>query len=134
LDYCNWVEDQRDKTPSITSWESIPAEEVSDPQVSTHAGTVRKSWVGKNVVLTRVVVKANSVGKMHMHESEQVSILVRGRVRVTLDKEEFIAEEGSIVHIGANVPHMFEILDQETEILDAYSLLSSAEELRKSYV
>jgi len=134
LDYCEWVEDQRGKSPSMTDWESIPAETVTDPQVSTHAGTVRKSWVGNNVVLTRVVVKPNSMGQMHVHPSEQVSMIVRGRVRVTLGEKEFIAETGAIVHIPGNVPHKFEILDEEAEILDAYSLISSAEELRKSYV
>jgi quercetin dioxygenase-like cupin family protein len=134
LDYCEWVENQRDKTPSMTSWDSISPEVVSDPQVSTHAGTIRKSWVGNNVVLTSVVVKSNSVGKMHVHQSEQVSMLVRGRVRVTLGDKEFIAEAGSIVHIPGNVPHKFEILDEEAEIFDVYSVLSSAEELRKAYV
>ena len=67
MDYCDWVESQRGKTPAVVEWESIPAETVSDPMMSTHSGTVRRTWVGDKVVLTRVVVKANSRGKPHSH-------------------------------------------------------------------
>jgi quercetin dioxygenase-like cupin family protein len=133
MDYCNWVESQRGKTPVVTEWESIPAEVVSDPMVSTHTGTVRQTWVGDKVVLTRVVVRPNSHGKPHSHGAEQVSMILRGAVKVTIGETEKIAKAGSIVHIPANAVHMFEILAEETEILDAYGISVSAEELRKSY-
>jgi quercetin dioxygenase-like cupin family protein len=133
MDYCAWVEEQRGKTPTITTWENIEAEVVSDPLVSTHTGTVRKTWVGNRAVLTRVIVKANSVGKPHTHGAEQVSMIVRGGVKVTMHGIEQIARAGAIVHIPANEVHVFEILDEETEILDVYCLDKSAEELRKSY-
>ena len=133
MDYCAWVEAQRGKTPSVTEWESIPAETVADPMVSTHSGTVRKTWVGDKVVLTRVVVKPNSRGKPHSHGAEQVSMILRGGVRVTMGDIQRIARAGAIVHIPANAVHMFEILGEETEILDVYALAKSAEELRKHY-
>ena len=133
MDYCDWVESQRGKTPAVVEWESIPAETVSDPMMSTHSGTVRKTWVGDKVVLTRVVVKANSRGKPHSHGAEQVSMILRGGVRLTMGKTEQIAKAGSIVHIPANAVHMFEILGEETEILDVYSVDAGAEALRKHY-
>ena len=133
MDYCDWVEGQRGSTPVITDWESIPAETVADPMVSTHAGTVRKTWVGDKVVLTRVIVKPNSRGKPHAHGAEQVSMILRGGVKVTLGGTERIAKAGSIVHIPAGAVHMFEILEEETEILDVYGIGHSAEELRKTY-
>jgi quercetin dioxygenase-like cupin family protein len=133
MDYCDWVEQQRGKTPLVTEWESIPAETVADPMVSTHSGTVRKTWVGDNVVLTRVIVKPNSRGKPHAHGAEQVSMILRGGVKVTMGDTERIAKAGSIVHIPAKTVHMFEILAEETEILDVYGIDESAEELRKTY-
>ena len=133
MDYSEWVEGQRDKTPAVTTWESIPAEQVSDPNVSTHKSTVRKTWVGRNVVLTRVIVQGNSMGKPHSHRSEQVSMILRGGVRVTLNGAERIAKAGAIVHIPGNAVHMFEILDEETEILDVYTVLSSVDDLKKRY-
>ena len=133
MDYCDWVEEQRGKTPLVTEWESIPAETVADPLVSTHTGTIRKTWVGDHVVLTRVIVKANSRGKPHAHDAEQVSMIVRGGVKVTMGDTERIAKAGSIVHIPAKTVHMFEILAEETEILDVYGIEESAEELRKTY-
>ena len=101
--------------------------------MSTHSGTVRKTWVGDNVVLTRVVVKANSTGKPHSHGAEQVSMILRGGVKVTMDGAQRIARAGSIVHIPADAVHMFEILEEETEILDVYSIEAGAEQLRKHY-
>src|SRR5688500_14008862 len=125
MDYCAWVEEQRGKTPTITEWESIPAEIVSDPMVSTHTGTVRKTWVGDKVVLTRVVVKPNSAGKPHSHGAEQVSMILRGGVKVTMGEHASrVARAGAIVHIPAGAVHMFEILEEETEILDVYSIES----------
>ena len=133
MDYCDWVESQRGKTPVIVDWETIPAETVSDPMVSTHSGTVRKTWVGDKVVLTRVVVRPNSRGKPHSHDAEQVSMILRGAVKVTMGATEQVAGAGSIIHIPAKAVHMFEILGEETEILDVYGIEGSAEELRKHY-
>lgn len=133
MDYCAWVEAQRGRTPTVTEWESIPAETVADPMVSTHSGTVRKTWVGDKVVLTRVVVKPNSRGKPHSHGAEQVSMILRGGVRVTIGDTQRIARAGAIVHIPANAVHMFEILEEETEILDVYGIDAGAEALRKHY-
>lgn len=133
MDYCAWVEEQRGNTPTITEWESIPAETVSDPMVSTHSGTVRKTWVGDKVVLTRVIVKPNSSGKPHSHGAEQVSMILRGGVKLSMGGSERIARAGSIVHIPAGAVHMFEILEEETEILDVYAIEASAEQLRKHY-
>ena len=60
-------------------------------------------------------------------------MILRGGVRVHMDGAERIAMAGSIVHIPGNKVHMFEILDEETELLDVYTVLESAEELRKHY-
>ncbi len=133
MDYCDWVESQRGKTPIVVEWEGIPTEAVSDPMVSTHTGTVRQTWVGDKVVLTRVVVRPNSCGKPHSHGAEQVSMILRGGVKLTIGEAEKIARAGSIVHIPANAVHMFEILEEETEILDVYGIAANAEELRKHY-
>jgi len=130
---CEAIERQRNKTPALTTWEEIEDVAISDPRVSTHSGTTRKTWVGDHVVLTRAVVKANSVGKPHRHEAEQVSMILRGRVLVTLEDRQFEAGAGSIVFVPRNAVHMFQILDEETELLDAYGLKESASELAKEY-
>jgi len=133
MDYYDWVASQLGKAPTVTDWKEIPAEAVSDPNLTTHAGTVRQTWVGDKVVLTRVVVRPNSLGKPHSHPAEQGSMIVRGGVRVTMGKDETIAMAGAIVHIPGNAVHMFEILGEETEILDVYTVNASVDELRKRY-
>jgi quercetin dioxygenase-like cupin family protein len=133
MDYYDWVASQLGKAPTVMEWDAIPREAVSDPNLTTHAGTVRQTWVGDKVVLTRVVVRANSRGKPHSHPSEQVSMIMRGGVKVTIGTNELIARAGAIVHIPGNAVHMFEILDAETEILDVYTVNAGVDELRKHY-
>ena len=133
MDYYDWVASQLWKAPRVIDWNRIPTEAVSDPNLTTHAGTVRQTWVGDKVMLTRVVVKPNSRGKPHFHPAEQVSMILRGGVRVTMGDMEEVAMAGSIVHIPGNAVHMFEILGEETEILDVYTVTKSVDELRKRY-
>ena len=133
MDYYDWVAGQLGKAPTVTDWKEIPNEAVSDPNLTTHAGTMRQTWVGDKVVLTRVVVKPNSRGKPHYHPAEQVSMIVRGGVRVYMNGAERTALAGSIVHIPGNTVHMFEILGDETEILDVYTVISGVDDLKKRY-
>ena len=133
MDYYDWVAGQLGKAPTVTDWKEIPNEAVSDPNLTTHAGTMRQTWVGDKVVLTRVVVKPNSRGKPHYHPAEQVSMIVRGGVRVYMNGAERTALAGSIVHIPGNTVHMFEILGEETEILDVYTVISGVDDLKKRY-
>ncbi|HEX3169210.1 MAG TPA: cupin domain-containing protein [Burkholderiales bacterium] len=133
MDYYDWVAGQLGKAPTVADWKTIPSEAVSDPNLTTHAGTMRQTWVGDKVVLTRVVVKPNSRGKPHFHPAEQVSMILRGGVRVSMNGSEQVAMAGAIVHIPGNAVHMFEILGEETEILDVYTVNSSVDELKKRY-
>lgn len=133
MDYYDWVAGQLGKAPTVTDWKEIPNEAVSDPNLTTHAGTMRQTWVGDKVVLTRVVVKPNSRGKPHYHPAEQVSMIVRGGVRVHMNGAERTALAGTIVHIPGNTVHMFEILGEETEILDVYTVISGVDDLKKHY-
>jgi len=133
MDYYDWVAGQLGKAPTVADWKTIPSEAVSDPNLTTHAGTMRQTWVGDKVVLTRVVVKPNSRGKPHSHPAEQVSMILRGGVRVSMNGSEQVAMAGAIVHIPGNAVHMFEILGEETEILDVYTVNSSVDELKKRY-
>lgn len=133
MDYYAWVEAQRGKTPAVVDWNNVSAETVADSNLSTHTGTVRQTWVGGRMMMTRVVVRPNSRGKAHSHPSEQISMILRGGVRVFMHGKEDLALAGSIVHIPANAVHMFEILGEETEILDVYDMQEGAEGLRKHY-
>lgn len=82
MDYYDWVADQLGKAPTVIDWSKIPAKAVSDPNLTTHAGTVRQTWVGDKVALTRVVVKPNSRGKPHFHPAEQVSMILGSDIGV----------------------------------------------------
>ena len=133
MDYYAWVDSQRGLAPPVTEWDKLPPEPVTDPTVSSHAGTIRRSFVGNNVVLARVVLQPGSKGQPHRHDSEQVALVMRGAVRLTIDGESSIARAGSVFYIPPGKMHLIEVLDAETEVLDIYSFRDSAAELRKSY-
>jgi unsaturated pyranuronate lyase len=133
MDYYAWVDGQRGTAPPVTEWDKLPPERVSDPNVSSHTGSVRRSFVGNNVVLARIVLRAGSAGQPHRHASEQVALVLRGGVRLTIDGEVHVARAGSVFYIPPGKLHLIEVLDEETEVLDIYSFRDSAEELRKSY-
>lgn len=133
MDYCDWVETQRRKAPPVVDWEGLAPEPVADLNVSSHVGTVRRSWVGDRIVLARIVLRANSVGKPHRHAAEQVALVLRGALRLTMGGRQEIARAGAIVHIPSDEMHLVETLDEETEVLDVYALQHTAEELRKRY-
>ena len=60
-------------------------------------------------------------GKGHVHrESEQISTVVKGKVRYVIGGKEYVATEGNIVFIPPNVEHTSEALE-DSQYIDAFS-------------
>lgn len=133
MDYYEWVESQRGASEPVTTWDALPDEPISDASVSSHQGTTRKTWVGDGLVLARIVLQGGSRGKPHRHPAEQVALVTRGALRLTMNGKTHIAGVGSIVHIPGNVMHLVEILDEETELVDIFVFHDSVNNMKKSY-
>jgi quercetin dioxygenase-like cupin family protein len=57
---------------------------------------------------------------MHSHESEQMTYILQGALRVVVDGEEMTVREGEVLHIPSGVPHQAEALEDTFE-LDVFS-------------
>lgn len=101
--------------PGIYRWEGIPEWKVSDTRT-------RRILRGDRIMYVQVTLKKGGMhGKGHVHkESEQVSIIVKGKVRYVIGGKEYIAKEGDIAFIPANIEHTSYALE-DSQYIDAFS-------------
>jgi len=65
----------------------------------------RQYVVGTNVMLARIVLKKGAHVPMHHHIHEQISHVVEGALKFTVDSKEVIVRAGEILSIPPDVPH-----------------------------
>lgn len=99
----------------IYRWEGIPEWKVS-------AARTRRILRGSRVMYVQVTLKKGGMhGKGHIHkDSEQVSTMVKGKVRYVIGGKEYIAGERDIVFIPAGIEHTSEALEDSVYI-DSFS-------------
>lgn len=91
------------------------------PEVEAMPGIFRRVLSGENVMLSLVRATAGARVGNHYHEAEQVSWIIKGRMRVTTDRgEEHIITAGDVWVIPANAVHSAEYVD-DTEMLEGFS-------------
>lgn len=77
---------------------------------------------GGNLMLTRNTfpVKGTKAEK-HTHHHEQVSYILSGSFKFTLDGEEYILKVGDSIYIGSNVLHSAEALEDNSVVIDVFT-------------
>jgi quercetin dioxygenase-like cupin family protein len=83
-----------------------PAPEGADVRVVTRT----------NLQMMAARVKAGVIHGSHSHESEQMTYIIDGRVRVVIGAIDVVAEAGEIVHIPSNVRHLVEYLEDSRTV------------------
>lgn len=94
-------------------FEQMPHEELSD-KIS------RQYVYGDKAMLARFVFKKGAIVPEHQHPNEQITYILQGAVKVTLQGKEMIVRSGEVLIIPPNVPHKFEALE-DTIDLDVFS-------------
>lgn len=94
-------------------WDEIALEKVTE-MIS------RKIVFGDALLLAHVYLKRGALVPIHQHDSEQVTYVLQGALRVHLDDEEITVREGEVLRIPGGVPHQAEALDDTLE-LDVFS-------------
>ncbi len=79
-------------------WETVPPEKV-------HPGITRQQIDGEHVTVVRYQYAPGSVYPEHSHPEEQVSIVIRGPVRVTVADVTKSFWPGDVVVIPGAAPH-----------------------------
>ncbi len=100
-------------TARLHRWDEIALEKITE-MVS------RKIVPGDRFTLAQVYVKRGALVPMHQHESEQMTYVLQGALRVQVGGEELTVREGEVIHIPSQLPHQAEALDDTLE-LDFFS-------------
>jgi quercetin dioxygenase-like cupin family protein len=98
---------------SLHRWDEIALERVTE-MIS------RKIVSGDREMLAQIYLKRGAIVPMHAHESEQMTYILQGALRVVVDGEEIIVREGEVLHIPSRLPHQSEALEDTLE-LDVFS-------------
>lgn len=98
----------------ITDWDSVQVEHVAD-------GVKRQMIVGQNVMMVRFTFDANLITPVHSHHHEQMTLVVKGRVKFYIDGKEHIVSAGDVLHFPPYNEHGATMLDEEVVLIDIFS-------------
>lgn len=70
--------------------------------------------------MAQIYLKRGAVVPRHSHESEQMTYVLQGLLRLLVAGEEVTLREGEVLHIPSSVPHQVEALD-DTFVLGVFS-------------
>ncbi len=94
-------------------WDEIALEKITE-MIS------RKIVDGDRLTLSQVYLKRGALVPMHEHESEQMTYVLQGALRVQVAGEDLTVREGEVVHIPSRTQHQAEALEDTLE-LDLFS-------------
>lgn len=81
-----------------TRWDDVEIEDLN-------ALIGRQMLVGTNVMVARVLLKKGAIVPMHSHHNEQVSYILEGALRFTLDNQTITVGAGEVLCIPPHMPH-----------------------------
>ncbi len=80
----------------------------------------RKIVAGERQMLVQSYLKKGALVPRHAHESEQMTYVLQGSLKFVIANEEFVVEEGEVLHIPSGLEHQAEALEDTFE-LDVFS-------------
>ena len=101
-------------TVRVHRWDEIALEKITE-MIS------QKIVAGEREMLAQIYLKRGALVPMHSHESEQMTYILQGALKVVVHGgEEITVREGEVLHIPSGVPHQAEALEDTFE-LDVFS-------------
>lgn len=91
------------------SFEALPEDKVND-KIS------RWMSVGQHMSVAKYVIKRGGVAPLHQHPNEQVTMMLQGRFRYSIDGKEIVLGPGEVVFIPPNAVHGVEALEDAIAI------------------
>jgi quercetin dioxygenase-like cupin family protein len=98
----------------VTDWESIPVERISP-------GIDRQMVVGQNLMICRLRFDALVDTPVHSHPHEQMTFVMKGKVKFLIDGDPVVAVTGDILHFPPDQKHGATMLDEEVVLIDIFS-------------
>jgi len=94
-------------------WADVPAEQIN-PSIT------RQYITADRVTVARFELKQGGVVPVHAHENEQVSFVISGALKFTIDGRDIIVRAGELLQIPSRVPHGVGVLE-DTIVVDVFS-------------
>ena len=97
-------------------WADLPKERMTDV-------IERRFVTAERIMLAQVFLRKGAIVPTHTHESEQVTYIVEGALRLWLGEtgdQEFTVRAGEVLTIPSNVPHRAEALEDTLDV-DVFS-------------
>ena len=103
------------KKPQLIRWAEVKEEKLN-------ANITRKLAVGKNEMIGRLHLEKGAVVPPHKHVAEQITMVMSGALKFTIDGKDTTVLAGDVFVIPPNVVHSAVALE-ESDDLDAFSPL-----------
>src|SRR5688572_8074265 len=100
-------------TVRLHRWDEIALEKITE-MIS------QKIVTGEREMLAQIYLKRGALVPMHSHDSEQMTYILQGALKVLVGGEEVTVREGEVLHIPSGVRHQAEALEDTFE-LDVFS-------------
>ncbi|HLY63420.1 MAG TPA: cupin domain-containing protein [Terriglobia bacterium] len=95
------------------SWETVK-KEVMNPKIW------RRVISGEKAMVAQVFLAKDALVPLHHHESEQITYIIEGVLKLTVEGQDVVVRKGEVLHIPSNVPHSAVALE-DTLDLDIFS-------------
>jgi unsaturated pyranuronate lyase len=94
-------------------WADIPQETIT-PSIA------RRFITGERVTVAQFELKKGGVVPRHVHDNEQVSFVVNGRLKFDIRGQKIVVASGEVLQIPGGVEHEVHVLD-DTFVIDVFS-------------
>jgi quercetin dioxygenase-like cupin family protein len=92
--------------------------DVQNEQINS--AIARRFITGDSVTVGRFELKQGGVVPTHAHANEQISMVLSGVLRFTIDGKDTIVRAGEVMQIPGNAAHGVEVLE-DTVVVDVFS-------------
>src|SRR3954447_8151982 len=90
-------------------WDDLPREQLS-PLIG------RRLITGEQLMIAHVYLAKGAIVPEHSHHNEQVTYILEGLLRFTVDGETIDVGAGQVLTIPPHVPHMAEALEDTLDV------------------
>jgi quercetin dioxygenase-like cupin family protein len=90
-------------------WDDLPREELS-PTIG------RRLITGDQMMIAHVYLAKGAIVPEHSHHNEQLTYILEGKLRFSIDGKTIEVAAGEVLHIPANVPHTAEALEDTLDV------------------
>ena len=76
----------------------------------------RQFVAGEKSMLARLIIRAGCIVPLHSHENEQITYILEGALKFSLQGKDIVVRAGEILVIPSNVPHSAEAIEDTVDL------------------